>query len=342
MKTLYQRIILTLGITDDHVVVRNQIGVGDLPLGAERLAAAGRAQNQTVGRFQPLAIYHDQVVGKGVQTVIQGFALRLKQLLCGKRNEDGRAAGGQSPLDFDLIKPQRQRRHHSFFLLKVQPFQRTVVLLSDSLGLKYPVFQLLPGTGGVHDQKSDQKHALIMTLQVFQQLFGLAAVGSQIGGKNIDVISSADSLLLFVNFALIQLGNFSLDLPDGCRLVDGLDVQINDQAAFHVEKVRHHPVVQLRSQNLQERNRAQRSAHAETAAIPEFKACGRNEIFGGKARARQPVPFKGKFLLSIHMENGMQKPQAFFSVQCFHSSAQTLEIAHYIRLDPLQSGPGGF
>ena len=42
------------------------------------------------------------------------------------------------------------------------------------------------------------------------------------------------------------------------------------------------------------------------------------------------------------MENGMQKPQAFFSVQCFHSSAQTLEIAHYIRLDPLQSGPGGF
>ena len=281
METLYQRIILALGITDDHVVVRNQIGVGDLPLGAERLAAAGRAQNQTVGRFQPLAVYHDQVVGKGVQTVIQGFALRLKQLLCGKRNEDGRAAGGQSPLDFDLIKPQRQRRHHSFFLLKVQPFQRTVVLLSDPLRLEHAVFQLLPGTGGVHHQKGDQEHALVMALQVFQQLFGLSAVGGQIGGKNVDVVPGADGFLLLLDLALIQLGNFSLDLPDGRRLVDGLDVQADDQAAFHVEEVRQHPVVQLRGKDLQEGNSPQRSAHAEAPALPELKARGRNEILGG-------------------------------------------------------------
>ena len=281
MEALYQRIILALGITYDYVVVRNQIGVGNLPLGAEGFAAAGCAQNQTVGRFLPFAVYHDQIVGKGVQAVIQGFAFGLEQLLRHKGNENGRAAGGQSPLDFNLVKPQRQRRNQRLFLLEIQPFQRAVVFLGDSLRLEHAVLQLLPGTGGVHHQKGDQEHALVMTLQVFQQLFGFPAVGGQIGGQDVDVISGADGFFLFVNFALIQLGNFSLDLPDGRRLVDGLDVQINDQAAFHVEEVRQHPVVQLRGQNLQKGNSPQRSAHAEAPALPELKARRRNEIPGG-------------------------------------------------------------
>ena len=120
-----------------------------------------------------------------------------------------------------------------------------------------------------------------MALQIFQQLFGFSAVGGQIGGQDVDVVSGADGFLLFVNFALIQLGNFALDLLDSCRLVDGLDVQINDQAAFHVEKVRQHPVVQLRGKDLQKGNGPQRSAHAEAAALPELKARRSNEIFGG-------------------------------------------------------------
>ena len=58
-------------------------------------------------------------------------------------------------------------------------------------------------------------------------------------------------------------------------------MQADDQAAFHVEKVRQHPVVQLRGKDLQEGNSPQRSAHAEAAALPELKARGRNEIPGG-------------------------------------------------------------
>ena len=164
---------------------------------------------------------------------------------------------------------------------EVQPFQRAVVFLGDSLRLEHAVFQLLPGTGGIHHQKGDQEHALIMALQVFQQLFGFSAVGGQIGRQDVDVVSGADGFLLFVNFALIQLGNFALDLPDGRRLVDGLDVQADDQAAFHVEEVRQHPVVQLRGQDLQKGNGPQCSTHAEAPAIPELKARRRNEIPGG-------------------------------------------------------------
>ena len=44
----------------------------------------------------------------------------------------------------------------------------------------------------------------------------------------------------------------------------------------------------------------------------------------------------------IHMENGMQKPQAFFSVQRFRRSAQTFEVVDDVRLDSFQPGSGGF
>lgn len=81
VKTLYQRIILALGITDDYVVVCNQVRVGNLPLGTEGLAAAGCAQNQTVGVF-----VKRNFLGAGKSYTIKGKQAekKAKNALCGR------------------------------------------------------------------------------------------------------------------------------------------------------------------------------------------------------------------------------------------------------------------
>ena len=58
-------------VTDDDIITGKQKAVGDLTLGAEGLTGTRRTQNQAVGVFQQLSVYHDEVVGQGVDAVVQ-------------------------------------------------------------------------------------------------------------------------------------------------------------------------------------------------------------------------------------------------------------------------------
>ena len=69
-KLLYQRPVLIFRVCYDNVVLRQKEHIDDLTLGRKGLAAAGRPQEQAVGVFQVLAVRHNQVVTKGVETVI--------------------------------------------------------------------------------------------------------------------------------------------------------------------------------------------------------------------------------------------------------------------------------
>lgn len=171
---------LAFGVVDDNIIVRHQKSVGDLTLCAERFARAGSAENQPVGVFQLLAVHHNQVIGQGVQAVIQAFLAVVEQLLRGKGHKNRRAAGGQSPLNFDLAIRQRQAAHQALLLLEIQPAQIAVVLLGDTGCLKDVVFQLLLRAPGVQNKKCHQKHSLILALQLFEQGFRIPSVSCQI------------------------------------------------------------------------------------------------------------------------------------------------------------------
>ena len=93
------------------------------------------------------------------------------------------------------------------------------MLLGDGAGLKYIVFKLLLRLAGVHDEKGDQEHALVLRLQFLQKSLRILAVGSQIRRDDVHVISGTDGLLLLLDFAAIQFGNGVLDLFDGSGLV---------------------------------------------------------------------------------------------------------------------------
>ena len=73
MQTLNKRCVLRFRVTDDDIIIGKQKAVGNLTLGAERLTGTRRTQNQAVGVFQQLSIHHDEVVGQGVDAVVQSL-----------------------------------------------------------------------------------------------------------------------------------------------------------------------------------------------------------------------------------------------------------------------------
>ena len=174
---VHQRRVFAFGIIDNNIIVRHQKRIGNLTFCRETFARAGSAQNQAIRVFQLLAIHHNQVVGQSIQTVVQRFFSALVQFLRGKGDEDSRAAGGQSPLNFDLAVCQRQAAHQTLLLLEVQSAQVAVVLLGNTGCLKNIVFQFLFSPAGVQHQKSDEEHPLVLALQFFQQSLGIPAVG---------------------------------------------------------------------------------------------------------------------------------------------------------------------
>ena len=183
-------------VVDDNIIVRHQKSVSDFTLCAERLARAGSAEDQAVGILQLLPVHHDKVVGQGIQPIVQALFAGLIQFLCGERDKNCRAAGGQTSLDLDLAVCQRQAAHQPLLLLKVQSAQIAVVLLGNGAGLKDVVFQFLLRVSGVQHQKGDKEHPFVLALQFFQQGFGISAVGRQIRRDDVNIISGTDCLFL--------------------------------------------------------------------------------------------------------------------------------------------------
>ena len=71
MQTLNRRCVLRFRVTDNDIITGRQKAVRNFSFGAEGLAGTRRTENQTIGVFQQLAVHHDEVVGQGVDTVVQ-------------------------------------------------------------------------------------------------------------------------------------------------------------------------------------------------------------------------------------------------------------------------------
>ena len=341
MQALHQGRVLGLRVADDDIIRGEQEAVGDLTLGRKALAAARCSQDQPVGVFQQFSVHHDEVVGQGVDTVVQCFLAILEQLLRGEWHEDGRGAGGQPSLNLDLIEAQGQAAHQPFLLLEIQANQLTIMLLCNRAGLEDIVVQLPGIVRRVQHQEGHQKHSLVAGLQVLQELLGLIAVSGKVGRDNVHVVSGTDSLFLFLDLAAVQVGDFPLDRLDGLYLVHRLDVQADDQAGFHIQKISQHTVIQLRRKNLDEVDRPILLAHAELLAGAKLKRAGSDEILSGQPGRSQPLPFKPERHLLIHVENGMELCQPRFAVQGLSRHAQALEVIEDVGLDALQTRFGG-
>ena len=116
----------------------------------------------------------------------------------------------------------------------------------------------------------------------------------------------------------------------------------HNERAFHIQKISQQTVIQLRCENLQKRNSPVFLAHTELLAGAELKGAWCNKILCGQTGRSQPVPFKLKRELFIHVEYRMKLKKPFFTVQRSGSYTKTLEVIKYIGLNTLQTGLGGF
>ena len=188
----------------------------------------------------------------------------------------------------------------------------------------------------IHHQEGDEEHALVAALQIFQQLLCFAAVGGQIGRNNVHVISGTDGLLLFLDLHLIEVGDLALHIPYGRHLVDGLNVQGHDEAGFHGEEVRKAAVVEIRSQNRKETDCRLLLSHAKAALFAEIKAGRRDEVLGGQAGGRQPLPVEQERCLGVHVEHVVHELQPLTPVERRCRNSQLLEIVQDVNLNALQ------
>ena len=117
-------------------------------------------------------------------------------------------------------------------------------------------------------------------------------------------------------------------------------MQRDHHAAVQVEKIRQHPVCQLRRENLYEGQRAE--GFADLKHFPGLKreAVRGDEILAGQAGLADRVPGEAELLGAGGMEHPVQDCQPFITVQGVRTNAQDLEIRQHIRFNALQTELG--
>ena len=188
-------------------------------------------------------------MGFCVDAVVHGRTA-LEKLLRDKGHEHRHVGGSKAALNLYLVDAQRQAGHKALLLLVVQPDKRAVVLLGHTCRLEHIVSQLLLGVGHVQHQKGQHEKPLVPGLQFIQQLFGILAVGGKVAGQYIHIVPGTNSLFLLLNLHGIKVGNLPFNRLDSLGLVDGLHMEIDENAAFRFEKVGQHFVRKFRRKDL--------------------------------------------------------------------------------------------
>ena len=101
----HQRGIFPHRVQYDNAVIGGEEHVHKLPFPGEALPGARHAQVQSIRVFQLLAVRHDDVVGKGVQAVIDRLPVHA-QLLGHEGHKDSGGAGGHTPLDLYAVEAE--------------------------------------------------------------------------------------------------------------------------------------------------------------------------------------------------------------------------------------------
>ena len=329
---MHQRGVLCFRITDDNVVVRHQESIGDLTLGTEGFTGTRCAQDQAVRVFQKLPVHHDQVVGNGIQAIVQGFLSVLEKLLGRKRDHDAGRAAGHLPLDGDQVLSQRKAAHQGVLLLEIQPAQVAAVFLGDTGCLEIVGLQLLRRLPGIHHKEGDAEHTLILALQFLQEVLRVRSVSHQVARQDIHVIAGPDGFFLLLDLGTVQLCDRVLDLFDRLRLVYRLKMNRQDLRGLHIEEIFQQFIRQIRSRNGQVAHGTVDAAHLKAPAAGKGKGRRCDEILHRETGLRKPCPVKIEPVAFVQVEHVMHELQAFFPIQRFSPDAEPAKVVEKIIL----------
>ena len=332
-------VVFTFGVADHHIMVGGQHDIADLTFCSKRLTGAGFAQDQTIGRVQPCTDRHDDVIGQGVQTVIQCARTTVKKLLCDERHEHSRFRCGHGSLDLHPVHTQRQRGNEAFLLLIIQRDDLAQLFLGNALRLINHRFQPLAVIASMQKREGHQEQTLCMAGQAFQQLRQTVHIAVHFSGQDVDVITGADSLLLLVDFAAVDIGQLPLHQLNGFHMVKGLDMHGDHLRGLHTQEIHQYTVIQLRRQDIHEAHGSHLLADHELVAILEVQTARRNEILGGQAGGREPLPVEQERRLGfIHVHHAVHELQTFLAIQRFSLYSQPFQMIQQLQFDLFQPG----
>ena len=324
---------------DDPVFGDSEKHVDDLALCGKTLAGARGAEIKAVGRFQLFAVSHDDVVGKGVHTVVEGRPGH-PQLPGHKGNENRRGAGSHATLDFHLVIAQGQGRNEALLLLPVQPLQSAVVFLCDTAHREHVILQPLAGGGKVYHREREQEHPLVSGLQVSQKLRRILAERNEVRGQNVGIVPGPHRLALFLHLHFADVGELALDGLNGLELIHRLNMERNRHFRIQLQDLRQELVRELGRQNLQVGRRAPILADAERPGLPEVEAVRRDIVLCAKPGFGDVLPGEAERLPVAGVHLAVKQGQPRLPVHRDRGNAQPFEVACHVGLHPFQAGAG--
>ena len=181
------------------------------------------------------------------------------------------------------------------------------MLLRNAGCLEDVVVQFLLRRPGIHDEESHHEHALVLALELFQQVFRVAAVGSQVRRDDIHVVTGADSLFLLLDLGTVQLRDRVFYFLYCLVLIQGTDMHCHDLARFHIQQVFQKLIGKIGSRNRKIAHSPVQVTHAERPPAGEGEGSRRDEVLYGQPGFRQPLPFKIEAVLITQMEHVMHQ-----------------------------------
>ena len=188
----HQRAILALRVDDDNVMVGGKGEGRDLLLCRHGFAGAGHAENEAVAVHQGATVADDEVVGDGIDAVIN--AARVLDLLRLEGHEDSGAFAGQSADSINAAQTVGQHRVQGVLLLIVEDGKFTVAgARLQGFGILVKLLQTVRKVGQRHHAVH---HALVALGQVIHILFAyLPHLLQLIGQRRREVVVGVLALL---------------------------------------------------------------------------------------------------------------------------------------------------
>ena len=254
--------VLPRGVEDDDLVVGvGEDGVLYLALDREGLARPGLAGDEPHGARQLLAVAKHQVRRLLVLAVVA--AALVRELLRREGHLDGHLRRRHHARDLDVVVAERQDGVQPLPLPVVEGVRLDGVAPRGRHDLHHLVVELVAGSGVGVDEARVHVEALVLVLEVVEQVLGLLLRVLELRGEYLEVVALLHRAHLLVDDLLVHPRDALLDEGDRLGLVEGLDVDGDGERHRQVDDVGDAPVGQLASEPPEHEHLAPRVARLE-------------------------------------------------------------------------------
>ena len=279
---LHNRRILACRIEDDHLVVGiREKRVHDLALDAEALSRARLAADEPHGARELLAVADDEVARLlGLAVVAAAF---LVELLGGEGHLYGHLGGRHVARYLHVVESQRQDGVHALALAVRKRLHLDGALARRRHDLTGLVVEGLWRVRVGEHQPRVGEQALVLVLELVEELFGLLLGVRELGRQDGEVVALLHRAHLLVDDLLVHPGDALLHVGHRGCLAHGVDVERDVERHRQIDDVCDAVVLQVATEAAKHQHAAPGFVSPVAVGAPvrlEVEHRGRDEVLG--------------------------------------------------------------